>query len=93
MGYAELLHGLKTEIRTAQVRAALAANQELVLLYWRIGREILGRQDVEGWGAKVIDRLSQDLGRARPKSDAANVLTSAAIFLMLISGRAPGAKL
>src|SRR3989338_1759802 len=59
VGYAELLDSLKTEIRTAQVRAALAANQELVLLYWRIGREILVRQDAEGWGAKVIDRLSR----------------------------------
>jgi predicted nuclease of restriction endonuclease-like (RecB) superfamily len=66
VGYAELLDSLKTQIRTAQVRAALAANRELVLTYWRIGREILERQDAEGWGSKVIDRLSADLGRAFP---------------------------
>lgn len=39
-----MLDGLKAQIRTAQVRAALAVNQELILLYWHIGREILARQ-------------------------------------------------
>ena len=60
-GYPELLQDLKTRIRGAQVRAALAVNRELVLLYWSIGRDILARQGSEGWGAKVIDRLAQDL--------------------------------
>jgi predicted nuclease of restriction endonuclease-like (RecB) superfamily len=43
------------------VKAALAVNAELVLLYWSIGRDILSRQKKEGWGARVIDRLSNDL--------------------------------
>jgi predicted nuclease of restriction endonuclease-like (RecB) superfamily len=60
-GYAELLEDLKARIRQAQVRAALSVNRELVLLYWHIGREILQRQQQEGWGAKVIDRLALDL--------------------------------
>ena len=60
-GYTELLQELKTRIRGAQVRAALAVNRELVLLYWSIGRDILVRQGSEGWGAKVIDRLAHDL--------------------------------
>jgi predicted nuclease of restriction endonuclease-like (RecB) superfamily len=60
-GYPELLTELKTRIRNAQVRAALAVNRELVLLYWSIGRDILVRQGSEGWGAKVIDRLAHDL--------------------------------
>jgi predicted nuclease of restriction endonuclease-like (RecB) superfamily len=59
--YQELLISLKQRIRTSQIRAALAVNQELILLYWQIGREILLRQSQQGWGAKVIDRLSQDL--------------------------------
>lgn len=59
--YQTLLADLKQRIRTAQVRAALAVNRELVLLYWGIGKEILARQDQEGWGAKVIDRLAKDL--------------------------------
>ena len=60
-GYHELLEELKGRIRTAQVRAALAVNRELVLLYWSIGRDVLRRQQTEGWGSKVIDRLAQDL--------------------------------
>jgi hypothetical protein len=41
-------------------------NRELVLLYWQIGRDI-DRQDREGWGAKIIDRLAIDLKRAFPE--------------------------
>lgn len=64
--YAPLLESLKTRIRQAQVKAALAVNRELVLLYWGIGKDILARQEQEGWGAKVIERLSNDLRRAFP---------------------------
>ena len=42
--YDDFLRDLKERIRRAQVRAALAVNRELVLLYWQIGREILTRQ-------------------------------------------------
>jgi len=65
-GYAEFLQALKTRIQQAQVRAALSVNRELVLLYWHIGREILQKQQVQGWGAKVIDRLAKDLRREFP---------------------------
>ncbi len=64
--YSALLDDLKTRIQTAQVKAALAVNQELIRLYWQIGREILTRQQAQGWGSKVIDRLSQDLKREFP---------------------------
>ena len=64
--YKALVEGIKDRVRTAQFRAASAANQELVLLYWSIGRDILTRQAELGWGAKVIDRLSADLRRAFP---------------------------
>lgn len=66
-GYADVLADLKGRIRAAQVRAALAVNRELVLLYWGIGRAILERQQREGWGARVIDRLSVDLRREFPE--------------------------
>ncbi len=52
--YEQFLRELKERIRNAQIRAALAVNRELILLYWQIGREILTRQQQEGWGAKVI---------------------------------------
>lgn len=65
--YARFLAGIKERIRTAQVRAALAANAELVLHYWEIGGDILANQARQGWGAKVIDRLAADLQRDFPK--------------------------
>jgi len=66
-GYADWLADLKTRIHTAQQRAALSVNRELVLLYWQIGQDILARQAAQGWGAKVIERLSQDLRSAFPE--------------------------
>jgi predicted nuclease of restriction endonuclease-like (RecB) superfamily len=66
-GYRELLAELKQRIRAAQLRAALSVNRELVLLYWQVGRDILARQARQGWGAKVIDRLSADLRREFPE--------------------------
>lgn len=66
-GYGAFLSELKERIRTAQVRAALSVNRELVVLYWGIGRDILARQDADGWGAKVIDRLAADLRDAFPE--------------------------
>ena len=65
-GYTDWLAELKTRIHSAQQRAALAVNRELVLLYWQIGRDILQRQSREGWGAKVIERLAHDLRTAFP---------------------------
>ena len=64
--YAAWLSELKTRIHSAQQRATLAVNRELVLLYWQIGQDILARQNREGWGAKVIERLAQDLRNAFP---------------------------
>lgn len=64
--YEAFLKDLKTRIRRAQVKAALAVNQELIILYWQIGREILARQQQAGWGAKVIDRLAKDLKQEFP---------------------------
>ena len=64
--YKTFLEELKERIRSAQVKAALAVNQELILLYWQIGREILAKQEVEGWGTKVIERIARDLKREFP---------------------------
>lgn len=65
-GYADWLIELKGRIHRAQQRATLAVNRELVSLYWQIGRDILARQAEQGWGGKVIERLSQDLRTAFP---------------------------
>ncbi|MFZ4767286.1 MAG: PDDEXK nuclease domain-containing protein, partial [Roseimicrobium sp.] len=66
-GYTEWLAELKSRIHCAQQRATLAVNRELIGLYWQIGRDILARQAAQSWGAKVIERLSQDLRAAFPE--------------------------
>ena len=65
--YDNFLNRLKERIRTAQVRAALAVNQELIHLYWQIGCSILEQQQSEGWGTRVIERLAKDLRKEFPE--------------------------
>ena len=64
--YTEFFEQLKARILEAQTRAAAAANRELIHLYWQIGKDIVLRQEREGWGTAVIERLADDLGRAFP---------------------------
>ncbi len=59
--YVQLLDELKAKIRQARLRATIAANAELLQLYWTIGKVILTQQQQAGWGAKIIDRLAADL--------------------------------
>ena len=65
--YQQFLGELKEPIRNAQIRAVIAINRELVLLYWQIGQDILHRQQHQGWGAKVINNLASDLQKAFPE--------------------------
>jgi predicted nuclease of restriction endonuclease-like (RecB) superfamily len=64
--YASLLGDVKSRIQQAQSRAVLAANAELVRLYWDIGRTIDARQKEEGYGTGVIPRLARDLHNELP---------------------------
>lgn len=64
--YTQLFEQIKNDIQQSQLRAALAVNKELLLLYWRIGKELTEKIDREGWGSKIIDTLSKDLSRSFP---------------------------
>jgi len=64
--YLEVLKEIKHRIQAARLRSVMVANSAMVLLYWDIGSLILERQQREGWGAKVIDRLSADLSVSYP---------------------------
>ena len=66
-GYGEWLSEIKQRIRVAQVKAGLSVNRELVLLYWDIGHSIAAQQASQGWGARVIDRLAEDLRQTFPE--------------------------
>lgn len=59
--YLKFIDDLKNQIKVARVKAHLAVNRELVLLYFNIGKSILKKQEKEGWGSKIIERVAKDL--------------------------------
>jgi predicted nuclease of restriction endonuclease-like (RecB) superfamily len=65
-GYRELLEDLKRTVASARWRTQRTVNTELVTLYWQLGDTIRRRQQAEGWGTRVIDRLATDLRAAFP---------------------------
>jgi predicted nuclease of restriction endonuclease-like (RecB) superfamily len=60
-GYPEWLADVKARVHAAQLRSAHAANRELLMFYWDLGRDISEKIARGGYGAKVVDRLSHDL--------------------------------
>lgn len=64
--YTSFFEAIKGRIARERIKAVLSANAAMVLMYWDIGSQILEKQQMEGWGAKVIDRLSHDLKGAFP---------------------------
>ncbi|HEY5879643.1 MAG TPA: DUF1016 N-terminal domain-containing protein, partial [Nakamurella sp.] len=61
-----MLDSIAGRITTGRQRATARVNAELIGTYWAIGRDILDRQEQEGYGTKVIDRLSADLRERFP---------------------------
>jgi predicted nuclease of restriction endonuclease-like (RecB) superfamily len=59
--YTAFLTDVKGRIQTARLQVGRAVNRELVLLYWDIGRGIVERQKVLGWGDAVVERFATDL--------------------------------
>ena len=56
--YFAVLDDIKTRIKTAQYKAVLGANKEMMALYWNIGQIILANTK---YGAKFIENLSRDV--------------------------------
>jgi len=67
-GYTDWLESVKSKIRSAQLKAAVQVNTELIALYWDLGRQITEKQETEGWGNAVVERLAADLRQAFPGS-------------------------
>lgn len=65
-GYRAFLEEIKHNIQSAQIKAALSVNRSLIELYLTIGERILQKQDEQGWGKSVIERLAQDLRSSFP---------------------------
>ena len=64
--YQQFLASVKEQIASAQVKTIVAANSQMLWLYWQLGNYILQNQHAAGWGAKVIDKLSADIHKAFP---------------------------
>lgn len=65
--YREFIDSIKENIKTQHTRVLLQANREIICLYWQIGKAITQKQVEEGWGTKVIDRISHDLRHTFPE--------------------------
>lgn len=65
--YIHFIDDIKSQIKVARVKAHLAVNRELILLYFKIGKSILQKQKEEGWGSKIIERISNDLRNEFPE--------------------------
>jgi len=65
-GYVVWRKNIETLIEQAKLKALMSVNSELLTLYWHIGSEILQKQQQQGWGSQVIDKLSADLCKRFP---------------------------
>jgi predicted nuclease of restriction endonuclease-like (RecB) superfamily len=88
--YGQFLADIRERVRTAQIKAAVSVNRDLIRLYWDIGKRIVERQEQEGWGEAVIERLAADLHRAFPEMGgfSARNLWRMRAFYRAYSGRA-----
>ncbi|GAB3533937.1 hypothetical protein GCM10027403_08790 [Arthrobacter tecti] len=66
--YPELFDAVASHVNVGRTRAIAAVNQELVHTYWSIGKDLLEREELEGWGTKVVTRLSADLRERMPET-------------------------
>lgn len=67
--YKNWLHDLKQRIRSAQLKAAVAVNEQMIMLYWEIGRSIIEKQAENQWGSKVIEQMALDLKNELPDTN------------------------
>jgi len=66
VGYKSFIAEIKERIAGERIKSLLSANASMIMLYWEIGNKILQNQKSEGWGTKVIDRMSHDLKQSFP---------------------------
>ncbi len=64
--YIHFLKQIKTQIQEARIKSAVSINQELILLYWNIGRQIVENQERVNWGFRFVEKLSKDLQNLFP---------------------------
>ena len=66
VSYPDFINALIDKIQKQRISITLNANAGMIGMYWSVGNAILKKQDEEGWGTKVIDRISHDIMVAFP---------------------------
>jgi predicted nuclease of restriction endonuclease-like (RecB) superfamily len=82
--YTKFITSLKSKIRSAQIKAAVSVNSELIRLYWELGKDIVEKQDREGWGSGVLEKVAKDLQNEFPGIEGfsrANIFRMKAFFI------------
>ena len=64
--YLNFVRNIKDRITAAHIAAARSINRDLILLYWDIGKAIVEKQKILGWGDSIVETLSKDLQREFP---------------------------
>ena len=59
--YISFLESIRSQIQSGRIQAAKTVNRELISLYWKIGKEIVEKQEKLGWGKSVVEQLSKDI--------------------------------
>ena len=59
--YQQWFQHLCEEIDRQRLKAVMQLNAATLQHYWWLGNDIISKQKEQGWGAKVIDQLSDDL--------------------------------
>jgi predicted nuclease of restriction endonuclease-like (RecB) superfamily len=67
--YKNWITSLKDKIRSAQIKAALSVNEQMIMLYWDIGKSIVEKQQEHNWGSKIVEQMAQDLKRELPDTN------------------------
>jgi hypothetical protein len=62
-----VVQAIGADIERTQVRLITSANADMLFHYWKVGHYILYLQNKEGWGSKVIDKLSQAIRSQYPE--------------------------
>jgi len=64
--YKEFIQNIKSKIHSAQIKAHVKVNEEMLGLYWDIGAMIVEKQKNSAWGDGLIEQISKDLQREFP---------------------------
>ncbi len=59
--YIHWFQSIKSQIKNSQIKASLRVNNEIILLYFNLGKQIVEKQNQAQWGNGIIDQLSKDL--------------------------------